>query len=118
MALYTTLEIYRAAYGLLKACADPLIKMPRNARAVFGVRLRDRLLDMVDLIREANVATDKVPHLDTLLRCHREAEVLLRLFHDKHYLSHGQYGAAIEFSVSLGKQVNGWRKKYVSSPAT
>lgn len=118
MALYTTLEIYRAAYGLLKACADPLTKMPKNARAVFGVRLRDRLLDMVELIREANVATDKVPHLDILLRSHREAELLLRLFHDKRYLSHGQYACAIEFSVSLGRQANGWRNKYVSSPAT
>lgn len=118
MALYTTLEIYRAAYGLLKACADPLTKMPRNARAVFGVRLRDRLLDMVELIRDANVATNKVPHLDTLLRSHREAEVLLRLFHDKRYMSHGQYAHAIEFSVSLGRQANGWRNKYVASPAT
>ena len=118
MALYTTLAIYQAAYGLLKACTDPLTKMPKNARAVFGVVLRDRLLGIIELIREVNVATDKVPHLDTLLRSHREAELLLRLFHDKRYMSHGQYAHAIEFSVSVGKQANGWRNKYVSSPAT
>ncbi len=118
MALHTQLPIYKVAYDLLSVAIDYVRNMPRPIKVALGNRVTDLCVEIVLLIAKANSVRDKVPHLDTLLRSHREAEVLLRLFHDKRYMSHGQYAAAIKFSVSVGKQANGWRNKYVSSPAT
>jgi len=118
MALYTQLDIYRDAYKLLRACARPLADMPRNARAVFGVQLRDRLLELLEQIRTVNTAhgADKVPEIDLLLKAVREIELLIRVCHDKGWFSNGAYAEAAPLVVSVGRQASGLRKKY--APAT
>ena len=120
MALHTDTAIYRDAYGLLRVCAQPLVNMPRNARAVFGVCLRDRLLENLELIHGVNVArgTDKVAPLNALLQSVRDTDVLLRLCHDKRYIADGAYADAIQLSTSVGKQAHGLRKTYATAPAT
>lgn len=118
MALHNSLNIYRDAYSLLRACAQPLADMPRNARAIFGVCLRDCLFETLEQIRDINVAkgADKVPFIDTLLKSLREIEVLIRVCHDKRWLPNGAYADAARLVVSVGKQASGLRRTY--APAT
>lgn len=116
MALHTQLPIYKVAYDLLGVATDFVQNMPRSVKTVLGSHLRDLCLGLVLLILRANGAKDKTPHLDALLERLEETQLLLRLCHDKRFISRGQYAKAVELTSSVGRQANGWRKLYASSP--
>ena len=116
MALHTSLPIYKVAYDLLSVATDYVQNMPRPFKAAIGGRVRDLCVDLVLLIFKANCARDKVPHLDTLLERLEETQILLRLCQDKRFISQRQYATAAELTNSVGRQANGWRKSYASSP--
>lgn len=79
MALHTNLPIYKVAYDLLSVATDVVRNMPRDYKASIGARIREECVDLVVLIFRANVARDKVPHLDLLLERLQVAELLFRL---------------------------------------
>lgn len=118
MAYFTQLPIYKVAYDLLSVATDYMQHMPRSVKAMLGGRLRDLCIELVLLIAKANSAINKVPHLDALLERLSETELLLRLCQDKRFISQKQYAAAIELTISVGKQAGGWRKQNASSPVT
>jgi len=117
MALHKHLPIYKAAYDLLDLAADLTRNMPREFKSSLGARLRDECVDLLVLIGRANAARDKLPHLDALIERLEVAELLIRLSHDKRFISNGQYARAIEVTGSIGKQAGGWRKQTVAAPA-
>lgn len=116
MALSKDLPIYKVAYDLLSVATDFVQNMPRSVKTILGGRLRDLCLELVILILRANCAKNKVPHLDTLLERLEEMQILLRLCQDKRFISQRQYAKAAELTNSVGRQANGWRKSYASSP--
>ena len=116
MAFHTELPIYKVAYDLLSIAIDYAQNMPRAVKAVIGGRLRDLCLELVLLIAKANSVKNKVPPIDTLLERLEETNVLLRICQDKRFISKGQYAKAVDLTTSVGKQANGWRKRYASSP--
>lgn len=118
MALHTNLAIYKVAYDLFKEVTDITRNMPRDFKLSLGGRIRDEALTIVTLIFRANVAqgTEKVPHLSALLEHVQVVELLLRLSRDMRFISTKQYASAIQFTDSVGKQANGWRRHSASSP--
>jgi hypothetical protein len=116
MALHTHLPIYKLAYDLLDLAADLTRNFPRDFKASLGGRIRDECVDMLVLIGRANAATHKVPHIAALLERLHVAELLLRLSHDKHFISHAQWARAVEITDRIGKQAGGWRKHSAASP--
>ncbi len=116
MALHTELPIHKVAYDLAGLAIDLVKNMPREVKVVIGGALRDECLQLIVLIFRANVATDKRPHLAQLIERQQLVELLLRLARDKRYISTKQYAGAIEFTGSIGKQANGW-KRHVSPVA-
>lgn len=116
MALHSQLPIYKVAYDLLSVATDVTRNMPRDYKASIGGRIRDECVDLVVLIFRANIARNKVPHLEDLLERLQVAELLFRLSRDKRFISIGQYAHAIELTNSIGKQANGWRKASAASP--
>ena len=116
MAIHTQLPIYKVAYDLLSVSTDYVQNMPRPFRASIGNRVRELCVDLVLLIFKANCARAKAPHLELLLERVEELNLLLRLCRDKRFISTGQYAKAIEFTTSVGKQANGWRKAHGTSP--
>lgn len=116
MALHTSLPIYKVAYDLLSAATDVTGSMPRDYKASLGNVIREECIEIVILIARANVARDKVPHIDALLERLQVAELLLRLSRDKRLISTGQYAKVVELTTSVGKQANGWRKHSAASP--
>ena len=119
MALHTELEIYKAADGLLSVATDYVKNMPRSIKPVLGVHLNRLSIGLVLLIARANAARNKVPLLEELLERRLEIEILLRLCRDKRYISVSQYSRAIEYTTSVGKQANGWKKSQLAaSPVT
>jgi len=87
MALHTSLPIYKVAYDLLDVVTDITKNMPRDFKVSIGGRIRDEALAVIVLVFRANVARDKVPHLDELLERLQVAELLLRLSKDKRFIS-------------------------------
>lgn len=116
MALHSQLPIYKVAYDLLSVATDVTRNMPRDYKTSIGGRIRDECVDLVVLIFRANIARNKVPHLEDLLERLQVAELLFRLSRDKRFISIGQYAHAIELTNSIGKQANGWRKASAASP--
>ena len=117
MALHTHLPIYKLAYDLLDLAADLSRNMPRDFKASLGGRIRDECVAMLVLIGRANAAAHKVPHLTALLEGLHVAELLLRVSHDKRFISHAQWARAVALTESIGRQASGWRKYSAGTPA-
>ena len=111
MAIHTHLPIYKEAYELLSLTAKVTKNMPKDVRGSIGTEIRNLCLQSVILIARANAATDKAPHLTTLLEHVQTAEILFRLSKDQRYISTGQYANAIAITDSIGKQASGWKKQ-------
>jgi hypothetical protein len=116
VALHTTLPIYKVAYDLLNVATGYVRDMPRSVKPFIGTRMFELCSKLVTLVRSANIAKDKRPHLEILLERLGELEVIFRLCQDNRYISRGQYASAIVLTASVGKQANGWRNRYAASP--
>lgn len=109
MALHSDLDIYKTASDLLAAATDLTRNIPRAFKRQFGELIVNACIEIQILVIDANIARDKAPHLDALLRLQKKAELLVRLFHDKRWISPKQFSASMELTVSLGKQGGAWR---------
>jgi hypothetical protein len=117
MGLHKDLPIYKVVYDLLAFVVTLAGNMPRNLRRQLGEKLVDECVDLTVLVFRANVARDKVPHLNGLIERLQVAELLLRLSQDLRCISKQQYGRAIELTIAIGKQASGWRRAS-ASPAS
>jgi hypothetical protein len=110
MALHIDLAIYKLAYDLLDLATDLTRNMPRDFKASLGGQVRNECVKMMVLLGRANIATRKAPHLDELLESLQVVELLMRLSHDKRFISPRQWARSIELTDRIGKQAGGWRK--------
>lgn len=118
MALHKDLPVYKLSYDLLSLSTDLVRNLPRDIKASVGGRLRDECLEVLVLVARANAALDKTPHLTKLLEHLQVAELLLRLAHDKRFISDKQYARSVEVTDSVGAQVGGWKKAMANRPLT
>ena len=118
MAIHTHLPIYKVAYDLFDVSVDLVVNMPRAFKAAIGSRVSQLCLDMVKQIYRANVARDKVPHIEVLQEQKEELDLLLRLCVDKRLITRKQYARVVELTSSVGKQAIGWKRHHATSPAT
>lgn len=109
MALHIDLPIYKLAYDLLDLATDLTRNMPRDFKASLGGQIRVECVALMVLIGRANVASNKVPHLDALIESLQVVELLMRLSHDKRFISPKQWARSVELTERIGKQAGGWR---------
>lgn len=117
MALHHELPIYKTAYDLLGLTVDLTGNLPRNLKRHVGDAVLEGCVEMMKLTFRANVARDKVEHIEKLLEELEAVNLWLRVLKDRHLISVGQYAKAIELTTSIGKQAGGW-KKHSASPAS
>jgi hypothetical protein len=110
MALHIDLPVYKAAYDLLDLATDLTRNMPRDFKASLGNQIRNECVALLVLIGRANAADDKVPHVDAMLESQQVIELLMRLSHDKRFISPKQWARSIELTDRIGKMAGGWRK--------
>lgn len=115
MALHTDTPIHKTAYDLLGVVVAAARNMPRDVKLLIGGKLRDELLELFEHIYQANVAADKVPHIDQVRKRIQGVEVLLRLARDMRFIGTPVYGTAVSLTQSIGKQATAWRKHYTAS---
>ena len=110
MALHIDLPIYKLTYDLLDLATDLTRNMPRDFKASLGQQIRVECVAMIVLIGKANAAQDKSPALDALLEHLQVVELLMRLSHDKRFISPRQWARSVELTERIGAQAGGWRK--------
>lgn len=112
MGLHTETKIYQAAYGLLGVATFYVKNMPRSVKPILGIGMCTRCLELVLLIADANSKPnqERLPLILDMLQRVVALEVLMRLCRDMKYISVEQYSKAIELTVSIGRQANGWKK--------
>ncbi len=111
MALHYELEIHRTAYDLLGEAVEAVRQMPRDLKPMLGRTITDGCLALDLDIRAANIAADKVPHLDRLLAHLSTIETCVRLCRDREYLTRRAYTNLITRTQQIGRQANGWKKQ-------
>ena len=117
MGLHHELPIYKDAYALLGMTTDITRNIPRDFKRLIGEKVREECVEVMVLIFRANVARNKIPHIDELQERVQVIELLLRMSRDKRFISNTQYANAIKITDSIGKQSSGWKKSSAASPA-
>jgi len=98
-------------YDTAKWILEKIDKFPKNQRFIFGQRLADRSLCVLEILVEAAYGTRKA-HL--LAEANRQIEVLrwlLRLAMDRKLLTVRQFGFACKGLTECGRMVGGWLKQ-------
>ena len=97
-------------YRVVSWMLDRVDHFPKNQRFVFGQRLAERSIHILELLVEASWSQDKTP---LLAQANREMEVLrwlVRLAHDRKIFTAKQYHSAAEGIEECGRMVGGWQK--------
>ncbi|MEM6767488.1 MAG: diversity-generating retroelement protein Avd [Bacteroidota bacterium] len=91
---------------------DKTAMLPRSVRPTLVKRMDDYALDILELIQEAIFSQAKVRR--TKLRAINlkldKLRILIRLCHDRQYISTKQYQHAAELLDETGRMVGGWLK--------
>ena len=110
MAIYTNLPIYKASYRLMLNLSRIMPNMPRDCRYSLGQDTRQRVMDIIILIYNANREHNKLQKIRKMQELIVEVQVYVRLMSDMKYLSEGAYLELVEQIVSIMKQMSAWEK--------
>ena len=116
MALHKDLPIYKTAYELLTSAIKITANFPRDFKRLMGDEIRKECMAIALLIFRANVAANKIPHIEQLLERLQVIELAIRLSKDMRFISTKQYAEVIEHTDAVGKQAQGWKKQQAASP--
>jgi hypothetical protein len=103
---------------VVKWLLERVDSFPKNQRFVFGQRLADRAIDVLELLVEAAYNPRKA---DLLSRANRQIEVLrwlVRLAKDRDLFTMRQYGFACKGLTECGRMVGGWLKQSAAKEGT
>jgi hypothetical protein len=105
-------------YDVVKWLLERVDSFPKNQRFVFGQRLADRAIDVLELLVEAAYSPRKA---DLLSRANRDIEVLrwlVRLAKDRDLFTMRQYGFACKGLTECGRMLGGWLKQSAAKEGT
>lgn len=98
-------------YDWVRWILDRVDSFPKNQRFIFGQRLADRSIGVLELLVEAAYSPRKA---DVLADVNRRIEVLrwlVRLAKDRKLLTSKQYQFACKGLAECGRMVGGWLKQ-------
>jgi hypothetical protein len=98
-------------YDWTKWVLERVDSFPKNQRFIFGQRLADRSIRVLEILVDASYRSKKA---DLLAEANRQIEVLrwlVRLAKDRNLLTVRQYGFACKGLTECGRMVGGWLKQ-------
>ena len=98
-------------YDFTRWLLERIDSFPKNQRFVFGTRLADHALNVLEILVEAAYSREKA---GLLSRANRKIEVLrwlMRLAKDRKVLTEKQYLFACQGLAECGRMVGGWLKQ-------
>lgn len=106
--------LFTKTYDFLLWVIPLTLKFPKNQRFLLAERLSQMVLDFYDLILLAVMEPEQAgTHLKAADRLLTKIRLYLRLSHDLHCLSLGQWEHASRQTDEIGKLLGGWQKKRV-----
>lgn len=105
-------------YDFTKWMLERIDSFPKNQRFIFGQRLADHVLDILELLVEAAYSSHKAELLATANRKIEMLRWLLRLAQDRNLLSGRQYEFCCQGLTECGRMVGGWLKQASSKEAS
>ncbi len=110
MARYQHLPIYKQTYDMMIVMMNTIKTFPRDFKFTMGQDLKHETLSLTTEIYRANSATNKTPHIETIIEKIQVLEFQIRLCVDLRLISKKQYASLIELTSSLLRQAEGWKK--------
>ncbi len=111
MARCEHLPIYKTAMDLTVYIETVVRGFSRYHKYTLGTDLRKQSRELVTVIIRANSARDKLPALMDLRQKLETFQVLLRIGKEvKAFSRFGSYAQAVELTVALSRQNEGWIK--------
>jgi len=101
-------------YDVTRWLLERVDSFPKNQRFIFGQRLADRALNILEVLVEAAYSPRKA---NLLARANRDIEVLrwlVRMATDRKVLTPRQYEYCCLSLAECGRMVGGWRKQAVT----
>jgi hypothetical protein len=98
-------------YDVTKWLLDRVDSFPKNQRFIFGQRLADRAMNILEALIEATYSARKA---DLLGKANRDIEVLrwlVRLAKDRKLFTPKQYEHSCMAFAECGRMVGGWLKQ-------
>ena len=104
-------------YDFTKWLLDRIDGFPKNQRFIFGQRLADHALDVMELLVEAAYRSRKAELLSAANRKLEMLRWLVRLTWDRNLLSGKQYEFCCRGLTEYGRMVGGWLKQATDKEA-
>jgi hypothetical protein len=104
-------------YDLTGWVLDRVESFPKNQRFIFGQRLANHMVDVMEVLVEASYTRDKTGLLNTANRQMEVLRWLLRLCHARQLLTQRQYLHASGLLVECGRMCGGWLRSRGSPEA-
>ena len=98
-------------YDVTKWLLERVDSFPKNQRFIFGQRIADRTLSILEVLVEAAYSSRKA---DLLARANRDIEVLrwlVRMATDRNLLTPRQYEHCCMSLAECGRMLGGWAKQ-------
>lgn len=103
--------VFVAYYDMVGWILDRVEKFPKSQRFVFGQRLANHAVDVLELITTALYSRRRIEHLRAANRKLQTVRVLTRMCCDRKLISRRQYIYASEKLTEVGSMLGGWLKK-------
>ena len=104
--------IFTKTYDFLLWLIPLTLKFPKSQRFLLAERLGKMVLDFYDVILDAVMEPERQDErLDAADRLLTKIRLYVRLSHDLHCISPGQYQHAARQMDEIGRLIGGWKRK-------
>lgn len=110
MAVYDNLPVFKLSYDVLLTVLKMSMNFQRNYRYTVGEALQREILALCLSIYRANVASERVPHIEEAREKLVPIRLMLRILHDTRQISTKQFAMICEDVESISKQLSSWHK--------
>lgn len=102
--------IFSKCYDLLRWLLPLTVKFPRQHRFVLAAALQQSAMEFQENLIEAVHGESALPALRRADVALNKLRLYMRLSHDLHLLSHGQYEHCAAMTTELGRLLGGWMR--------
>ena len=107
-----------AHYQFLLWLVPAVERFPKSQKFVFGDRILNIALDILEVLVEATFTRDRKSHLARANLGIDKLRLLLRMSADFHYLDRRRYEHAARALDEIGRLIGGWSKAHDAATAS
>ena len=110
MANYNELPVFKAVYYLLLRTFQISQHWRRDLRYTLGEELKKEIIDILQLIYQANSSQKKLAYISSCRRKIVKVKIQIRVVKDMKEMKISQYASLAELTENISKQLVGWER--------